>query len=521
LRRSRYAAISCGLAAAVLNPVAGEAAAMDAPALGRLPADDASSLHGPLASSLAESRNDAGLVRLAQAATGASPPGIFGAPMGAGAAFPGAGPLPGTPGLVPPVVDTRFDNVADEPFSGLLSLRDQAANPSAPVWVIVPQIALQTIASDNIDHRSSGKRSDIVGIVTPSVSIGAETLRLQGQFLYSALLRRSLNTSLQNRTSQYGVLSSKATVIPGLFFFDLQGSARELPRQGASINDPALLSDSEAVQLYTYSASPYLNAPVGSLGSMSLRYYYGQVMFDRNTDPLVTPLGTLGNLSDSENQIANAEFQMPGTIASRLSTTLRANASDLSSEGAIGSLRRAEATLRNEYQLTGTLTAIGAAGYESSSHDTFAILSRQGETWDVGARWSPNPDTSLTALYGRHFAMNGLNGNFHWRISERSTLNANYSDGLANQQMSMIGHGGGSGLNSGLLPLANSAIGGAGGLGGSSGLGGLEGLNRLGSALLQADGSDLYGDDIFRRKLFNADFNTEVYGERLPPRGTR
>jgi uncharacterized protein (PEP-CTERM system associated) len=129
---------------------------------------------------------------------------------------------------------------------------------------------------------------------------------------------------------------------------------------------------------------------------------------------------------------------MPGTLVPRLLSDIVLSGTSSRVRRIQGGFRRAFGELVNEYQVTRSISAIGGAGYESFGNKEIEPLNGEGAIWDVGARWRPNPDSSVMVLYGRHDQKTGISGEIQWRFTPVSAFYAAYTDSITSAQQSFI-----------------------------------------------------------------------------------
>ena len=402
---------------------------------------------------------------------------------------------------------STFDS--DSPYADLLALGNAGAPPgNPPPYLIIPHIGLTEILTDNAGHSRTNKQADLISILQLGAVAVADTTRLTGTLAYNLNWRQGIRNG-RSRFSQVGFATAHATLSPDLLFFDARASVSEFNRSGLGDPNPNLLTNQEATQSYVVSGSPDLRTRVGDIGFVDLRYSATKVWFQRNTGPTVVNGIPLGPISDSTHQQATFDFRMPGTFAPRLLTDINVNASQQESSRLLGTYRQIASTFLNEFALTRDISAIGGVGYESLSNPRFASLQGQGITFDGGARWRPNADSSIMVLYGRHDLKSDIAGEIRYQFNETTYVYAIYSDAITSTQNSMARNNlnaafglEGPYVSSGFGYFANSPI---------------ESLNVApfmgGIPLGFANGLSSGQNDFYRAKSFHANLHTTIYGE--------
>jgi len=339
--------------------------------------------------------------------------------------------------MAPP---TTFD--PDSPFADLLALGNAGGGQggNAPPYLIIPHIGLSEILTDNVRHTHSNRQADLLTLLQVGATVTADTTRLQGVLSYNLDWRQGLRDGHENRLSQLGYGTAHVTLVQDYLFFDLRAHTSEIDRSGLGTPNPNLATKAESTQTYVVSASPDFRTRVGNLGFADIRYSATKVWFERNTGATVINGIALGPLSDSTHQQAHADFKMPGTLDPRLLTDLSGTMTYTQSSRLLGIYRNYAATLLNEYAVTREISAIAGVGYEKLSNPRFAQLQGEGVTFDGGARWRPNADSSIMLLYGRHDLKSDIAGLVQYKYSDTTFLYGIYTDSITSAQGGVAGN---------------------------------------------------------------------------------
>ena len=419
----------------------------------------------------------------------------------AGKAAPAAAANPGNAGnaqgaggnnnTTPPL-----GSVLDTPLGQTPSVPGGGVDNGMPAWEIDGRANLTEIVTDNVGLGRNRREADLISEFSAGVTVTTDTPRLLGVMSYTGTYRQALSTSGQNRFMQYGILNEHATLIPDYFTIDFLGNANEVDRLGLGVANNSLRSNAGTTQIFSLGASPDLRSQVGRLGFVDLNYFYDQLWTDRNTGPIVSPLGSVGALTGSKRQLARASFQMPGTLDARLQTTVSVDGSEMTTGGGLGTFRRASAQLSNEYQLVRSFSLIGQGGWETLSDSQIAKLNGKGVIWNFGGHWQPNVDSSIYLLYGRHEFNNDISAQWQWQITPVTDFTGTYTDNVTNPLGSLTG-----GLGGGFItnPIVSTPGGGTFTLPGTFFIPGLQSQQ----------------NNIFRQKLLNADLGTTLDGHDL------
>ena len=310
-------------------------------------------------------------------------------------------------------------------------------DPRAPAWQFTPRFAVDEILTDNVAETAAHRQWDLASQFAPGFLLGADTAHLTGLLDVSGVLQQNIHDNNLDQASIVGFGTAHATFVPGLLFFNLHASADTLNCAGGGLANPTIQS-ANTTQDYIVSGSPYAMIPMQDLGFAVARYRLSDATFDQNTGP-INPLFGVGPISSSIEQEGRVDVKMPGTLFPRLAADLSADwgSDDTGSQG-VGNFTRSTEEIINEYQLTRSLSLIGAAGYEWLNDHRYPLVTGEDVVWSVGGRWQPNPDSSLLLLYGRHDLNTDFAGEFQLRLTPFTSVYAAYTDFIGTGQETLI-----------------------------------------------------------------------------------
>ena len=399
----------------------------------------------------------------------------------------------------------------DNPYADLLALGNaSAAGGNPPPYLIVPHVGLAEILTDNSQHTRNRKSWDAITIFSAGASAVADTTRLQGRLAYNIDWRQGINNARENRISQNGFGMAHLTLVQDYLYFDLRANTMEINRSGLGTPNPNLATKAESTQTYAVSASPDFRTRVGDIGFADLRYSFSKIWFERNNGPAVINGIAVGPLSDSTHQQMRADFNMPGTIDPRLLTDISANESYTDFSRLLGILRQYSVTMLNEYAITRQVSGIAGVGYEKLTNPRFPQLEGEGVTFDGGARWRPNPDSSIMVLYGRHDLKSDIAALVQYTYSPTTTLYGSYTDSISSTQRGLAGNN----LNSG-LGADGPFVGNGFGFYDNPATDQLGDTFGSGIPLGLANGFLSAQNDFYRLKAFRSHLRTEIDGEPI------
>ena len=109
-------------------------------------------------------------------------------------------------------------------------------------------------------------------------------------------------------------------------------------------------------------------------------------------------------------------------------TTL--SATQYNGSGSYRGAFRNEVTTTTGYAVTRTFTALGTIGYQDLHYAGVPPYNVNGILWNVGGRYAPNPNLSVTLTYGRRDGFNDFAANAYWSPTARTVVFARYSTGV-------------------------------------------------------------------------------------------
>ena len=336
-----------------------------------------------------------------------------------------------------------------------------AGIPSSGGWIIVPRLDLLGLVTDNALQISNPRQWDIGSVFAPGVLVTADTSRLQLRFDYSPIVSVYARTSSQNSLSHYLNASGLLTVVPELFFVDLRAVAGVQPisggfggvngfglglaqagNLGASIVNSSLLNRRNQSQVLTAGISPYMVRDFGDYGTLRVGGSL-QASSQSSVSGFGTlPLTTTGD--DAQSQITTEQTArfVTGDILGRLQNTTEGTLSQTpisSTSGILGrTFGRAYSsqqiiTNRIAYAVSHSVTVFATLGYQNLVYTGGTNQKVKGLVWNIGTTVALNPDSSITASYGRRDGAESLSFNGNYSVSSRTVITGSYSSSLTTQ----------------------------------------------------------------------------------------
>ncbi len=319
------------------------------------------------------------------------------------------------------------------------ALRPPPLTGAGPAWQFYKSVGATLGITDNAQRGSQSKQADVYVTIQPQLGLNGDTARAQVNLNYAPQITRYLKTGSQNRVDQFGDARANIILYPDLAFLDLRGSVTQQSLSNTGFNQDVTRSSNrqDQVQTVAFSATPYLERRIGGWGTARVGYSYARTLQDQQ-DP---------NRANTFNQ---SSFNNVGFGATGNLTTQRQRASFASGEnlgrfnsltvveaiqysGGIATYRGAYRNQLNEqlgYAVTRVFTAIGGIGYQDIKFGGTPGYRVNEPTWNVGGRYNPNPDTTLTVLYGRRDGSANFSVDGSTTPTPRTRLVVRYSTGI-------------------------------------------------------------------------------------------
>jgi uncharacterized protein (PEP-CTERM system associated) len=252
-------------------------------------------------------------------------------------------------------------------------------------WKVVPTIAINETASDNIFLGSSQTKSGLVSDVTPGISIdgsgGRSKLHLAYQMhnlFYS--VDPTANNQVQNSLNAFGTLEA----VDNWFFIDASGviSQQSISAFGAAPASSNVNTsiNSNITESSTYSISPYFRGSLGSFADYQLRYNLSSTS-SKAGDAYNSDVQTWVASLNGKTTLASFGWSLDGTAMSIDQGSLR-NKED----------RRLRGVLFYQFNPQLQLSLIG--GYEENNYQSLEMQSYTNS--GAGFSWSPTERTKAS-----------------------------------------------------------------------------------------------------------------------------
>ncbi len=317
------------------------------------------------------------------------------------------------------------------PGAGISTL--QQYNPNAPAVLIQPYATVGERFTDNALYTSSNRTAAAETLLTPGVSISADTPRLKGVLSGSA--EGDLYTPTSELDQIFANLYAGGTgvIVPDRLFVDANSVITQAsPLAGLGFVNPTLLPRTQQTQVYANTLSPYLRESIDGLVDTELRYRFGATDYGGNTTAAAP------TLLPGSNQLANGVLN-EGTFTAATGQNFERGLSrltvDASNFNTNSSGRNSQFSSYDdlEYRFTPSLSALGRIGYQNLQYPFAPAATFAGLTWLAGGRVGLNGYNKgfLSLEYGRQQGVYGFTGAASFNVTPTLTVNANLVQGIS------------------------------------------------------------------------------------------
>ncbi len=402
------------------------------------------------------------------------------------------------------------------------SLRDHIAaalglqapgGAGGPAIQFTPSLGVQQSWTDNALNSPPPTRSAFITAVNPGISISADTERLVGNLSYTPSLIYYEPNVGQNQIAQHLNGNLHATLVPETLFLDLNAFAGQQTLQGG-FGPPGtvVLNQSQAVQDYGFTATPYLMHRFGDWGVGELGGTVSQTMQQVPGGIAVTTLPGLPPTIVSNQNMTSTEEHLAfvsGEGFGRWLSNARLSASQFGGTGVLGGGYDNVASYEAGYGITRNFTALATIGWETLHYGGVPPINIDDAIWNVGVQWTPNPDSTITVRYGSSQGITSAFVDASYMPTARTRFTANYSVLLSTDQQQIAGATINNPLNNISSPQVGTPL-----LASSNFLGLLNGVYKIETATATA--SLLLDRDTFQitlNRLKQTPLNVAVAGE--------
>ena len=316
-----------------------------------------------------------------------------------------------------------------------------AAPSTTPAWLVQPAIEVDAGVTDNALRVNSPRRADFFTTIAPSIVVSGDTSRLKVNLVYAP--QAVIYASNSSQTEVYQTFNGQALgiIVPDALFLDVRGSVNVGSLTGNGLgtyNGTTNFNRQNLVTTTTFAVTPYAEHRFGGWGTARLGYSFARTLQDANQTQFTTnnlavlsTLGTpaygyIGNLTTQRERASFASGENFG----RFNDFATAQAIQYSGGGSYRGAFRNEVFNEVGYAVTRRVTLLGGIGYQDIRYAGAPPVRIQEPDYNFGVRYNPNPDATLTVLYGRHDGIGSISFDGQWAPTARTRLVGRYSTGI-------------------------------------------------------------------------------------------
>jgi len=306
----------------------------------------------------------------------------------------------------------------------------------ARAWTVTPAIGVEVTATDNRQALGFGTTSakrggDVVTSITPSIYIQGNTQRLVGSFGYAPAVRIFAGDSSQNTVAHNLNASGRATIFEDMLFLNASANMSEYSRFGGlGPQAGGNLARQDRVQSTSASIGPQLRLGFRDYGTFDLGHTVSYLNRSGQAARVNTPFAPALSTGAIVTNTTQASFTS-GQAFQRLNFTLATTRTIYDGQGVLKGAHRYSETLDLGYAATRTVTVLGMVGHQDIRYGGLRPIRLNDFIWNVGLRWNPSPDTTMTVRYG--YRDGGDNFSFEGAAAPTARIRvaASYSEGMA------------------------------------------------------------------------------------------
>ena len=303
---------------------------------------------------------------------------------------------------------------------------------SERAWTIVPAIDATISATDNARGIGEGRQGwELMSVITPSLSVQGSTARLNATLYYAPQLRAFANAPSQNAIGQNLSADARATIFEDLLFLNASAYATEQSRAGGlGAGSTGNLARQDRVQTYSFNFGPLLQRRFGDYGVVEAGYNIGYLDQGGRGVAVNTPFAPALARKATITNTAHLAFSS-GQEFGRISFGGSIRRITYDGSGVLKNAHRYSEVAELNYAVTRNITALGEFGHQDIRYGGLRPVRINGPLWSVGARWNPDPDTTMTLRYGRRDGGNSISFDGTTAPTARTRLSARYSEGVS------------------------------------------------------------------------------------------
>ena len=344
------------------------------------------------------------------------------------------------------------------PYLGTTSGLPVAGSTTGPAWQLSESLDITESFTDNATGSfglgvggSNKQQTEFATTVAPTLVLTGDTPRVQVNASYSPVASFYAEGTSANTVTQNFNGDALATLVPDALFLDLRGyaAAQSLTR-GSGPNNVVYQSPQNLSQNYTLSVSPYFQHTFGGTGTAVVGYSLGyssngslpgvpgQVASATQTQFLTPQVLTLQQLTASANTNLTSQREFAsfttGEDFGQVNVKVAVSDTQDSGNGIYSGATQQFETVDLSYAFNRFITATGEIGHENIRYNGAPPTRIDDMVWSIGGTLTPNPDSSITASYGRQYGEDSALVHAEYAATARLHFFADYTQSLTTTQ---------------------------------------------------------------------------------------
>ena len=282
-----------------------------------------------------------------------------------------------------------------------------------------------TVELSHVDRSGIDGYSGQILQATPNLHLHGEGGRVKGDIFYTPTMSVGTNDTDPKFLTHVGTGTGRLEAVKDRFFIGADASARLTGSDSSGAQVDAVNFNSDGgQQSYSFGLMPEYFQHLNRYADFASRNRFDWVTYSGNDSG--------GGGSDgSRGQTLNASI-VGARYFNAFNWSLNATQRKIFYDGDQDDDTRNYYDARLGYRFNPRWAVDGSVGYEDNDIQTDRD-DTNGATWDVGARWTPNPRTSVGVTYGDRYFGERYSGDISHR-TRRTQLSAGFSRDVTNRR---------------------------------------------------------------------------------------
>ncbi len=255
-------------------------------------------------------------------------------------------------------------------------------------WELTDSVTAKTTA---IDRNGANESSGLVFEVKPQIKLKGEGARSKADIDYQLTLATGTGDTDPETMSHRLRAQGEVEAIEDFFFLGANAGARLVGRDATSGPVDSINARSDGTQSYSVGLTPRFRHRLNKYADIVSDNEIDYVTYDRN--------GSDGNTDDSYSTRVHLGVRSGHAYGP---VNWRVDASHRTTEYEDSDSENTTYSIGAGYRFNVNWEVNGSVGYEENDVDT-TRSDTDGVIWDVGATWTPNSRTSMSASYGQRY----------------------------------------------------------------------------------------------------------------------